>query len=234
MAQALHALLRTAILDGRLAPGAALPATRRLALELGVARNTVTTAYDLLVAEGYVLPHRGAKAVVARLAMRRAARPASSRALEDTRLNPIWRTPHLRQEPARDLPERCFRLGVPEHRQFPHAIWRRLSARTLRAWSKQRFAYPPSEGIPELREAIAQHVAFTRAVACTADDVLVTSGAQQAFDLLARLLVTRGRTCVAVEDPGYPPARATFIAAGARLAAVPVDAEGLCVEALPK
>lgn len=234
MARALHGSLRAAILDGRLAPGTPMPATRRLALELGVARNTVTTAYDLLVAEGYVLPHRGAKAVVAGLAPRRAARPASSRALEDTRLNPIWRTPHMRQEPARDLPERCFRLGVPEHRQFPHAIWRRLSARALRAWSKQRFAYPPSEGMPELRKAIAQHVAFTRAVACTADDVLVTSGAQQAFDLLARLLVTRARTRVAVEDPGYPPLRAAFIAAGARLAAIPVDAEGLCVEALPK
>jgi len=84
-----------------------------------------------------------------------------------------------------------------------------------------------------LREAIAKHVAFARAVACTAEDIVVTSGAQQAFDLSARLLVTPGKTTVAVEDPGYPPLRAAFAAAGATLLPVPIDDEGLCVDALP-
>ncbi|MGO4778870.1 aminotransferase class I/II-fold pyridoxal phosphate-dependent enzyme, partial [Lysobacter sp. 2RAB21] len=126
------------------------------------------------------------------------------------------------------------RLGIPDHRHFPHDIWRRLSAQTLRTWSKTRFSYSPSEGIAELRDAIAQHVAFARAVACVADDVIVTSGAQQAFDLLARLLVTPGQTRVAVEEPGYPPVRAAFAAAGARLVPMPVDEEGLCVEQLPE
>ena len=84
-----------------------------------------------------------------------------------------------------------------------------------------------------LREAIAKHVAFARAVACTAEDIVVTSGAQQAFDLLARLLVTPGQTTAAVEEPGYPPVRAAFAAAGAKLLSVPVDDEGLCVERLP-
>src|SRR4029077_14501083 len=80
--------------------------------------------------------------------------------------------------------------------------------------------------------AITRYVALTRAVACDSDDVLVTSGAQQAFDLLARVLVTPGRTVVAVEDPGYPPLRVPFAAAGARIVPVPVDAEGLVVERL--
>jgi GntR family transcriptional regulator/MocR family aminotransferase len=123
---------------------------------------------------------------------------------------------------------------MPEHRFFPHAIWRRLSAHCLRSWSKAAFSYPPSEGIPALREAIAQHVAFARAVACIADDVIVTSSAQQAFDLLARALVTPGRTRVAVEEPGYPPLRAAFIAAGAQLVPIAVDDEGLCVDQLPR
>jgi GntR family transcriptional regulator/MocR family aminotransferase len=139
----------------------------------------------------------------------------------------------MRFEPPREVPERSFRLGMPEHRHFPHEAWRRLTARSQRIWSRNGFSYPPSQGLPELRQAIAQHVAFTRAVACTADDVLVTSGAQQAFDLIARALVTPGRTRVAVEEPGYPPLRAAFAAAGAKLVPIPVDDEGLCVERLP-
>jgi GntR family transcriptional regulator/MocR family aminotransferase len=108
-----------------------------------------------------------------------------------------------------------------------------LTTASLRRWSHTRFGYAPPEGLPELREAIAQHVVFTRAVACGADDVLVTSGAQQAFDLIARALVTPGKTKVAVEEPGYPPLRAAFMAAGAKLVPVPVDDEGLCVDRLP-
>lgn len=235
LTQELHHRLRSAILDGRLVAGAALPATRQAAAALGIARNTVVAAYDLLIAEGYVLPRPGAKAVVAEVAARRERRvsPAWGAGPEDPRVNPLWRTPFLRPGPPRPLPERSFRLGVPDHRYFPHDVWRRLSAQSLRAWSKTRFGYPPSEGIAELRDAIARHVAFARAVACTADDVIVTSGAQQAFDLLARLLVTPGATRVAVEEPGYPPIRAAFAAAGAHLAPVPVDAEGLCVDRLP-
>lgn len=239
-ARALHQQLRGAILDGRLAAGAALPATRRVAEALGLGRNTVVAAYDLLIAEGYVQPRPGARAVVAELSAQRARpqRPAPGRVGAAVRIdpgivNPMWRLPVLQPEPPRNLPECNFRLGVPEHRHFPHEAWRRLTAQSLRAWARAPFGYPPTAGIPALREAIAQHVAFARAVACGADDVLVTSGAQQAFDLLARLLVKPGVTRVAVEEPGYPPLRAAFSAAGARLVPVPVDDEGLCVDRLP-
>ena len=230
----LHRQLRSAILDGRLPAEAPLPATRQVAAALGIARNTVATAYDLLIAEGYALPRKGAKAVVADIASRRPAKPQPlATDFADPRLNRAWRAPFFGPTAPPDLPASSFRVGVPEHRHFPHATWRRLYAQSLRAWSKSNFGYPPSEGIPELREAIAQHVAFARAVACTRDDVIVTSGAQQAFDLLARLLVTPGQTRVAVEEPGYPPLRAAFIAAGAQLLPMPVDDEGLCVDALP-
>jgi GntR family transcriptional regulator/MocR family aminotransferase len=94
-------------------------------------------------------------------------------------------------------------------------------------------AYGPAQGRPALREAIARHVSFARAVACIAEDVIVTTGAQQAFDLLARVLVIPGRTTVAVENPGYPPVRAVFAAAGAKVIGVPVDEEGLMVDRLP-
>ena len=131
------------------------------------------------------------------------------------------------------IPLRCFRTGVPEDSQFDHDVWRRLTARALRDSARLPFNYGPSEGLPALREAIAGHVAFVRAVVSGPDDLIVTSGAQQAFDLLARLLVTPGRTRVAVEDPGYPPTRAAFKAAGALLVPVPVDDQGLCVDRVP-
>lgn len=235
LAQQLHQQLRSAILDGRLAAGAHLPATRRVSTALGVARNTVIAAYDLLIAEGYAIPRKGATARVADIARRRPRpSPAWTRPIEDPRLDAPWRAPFLRSPQADDLPERSFRLGMPEYRGFPREAWRRLSARSLRAWSRQPFDYPPSEGLPVLRGAIAQHVAFARAVACTADDVVVTSGAQQAFDLLARLLVTAGRTRIAVEEPGYPPVRAAFAAAGAELVPVPVDDDGMCIDQVPQ
>lgn len=232
--QTLHGRLRTAILDGRLAAGARLPATRRAAAALGIARNTMVAVYDLLIAEGYLLPRSGAVPVVADVVgrqrlnrVRAVTKPASFPR------NPLWQTIELPSPEARELPPRCFRLGIPEHRFFPHEVWRRLTARAQRRWSRHGFFYSPSQGLPGLREAIAHHVAFARAVSCRADDVVVTSGAQQAFDLLARLLVEPGRTRVAIEDPGYPPIRAAFAAAGAILAPVAVDHEGLCVERIP-
>ncbi|MGO4552064.1 PLP-dependent aminotransferase family protein [Lysobacter sp. 2RAF19] len=232
LAGSLHQQLRAAILDGRLAAGAALPSTRTLATELGIARNTVVGAYDLLVAEGYVLPRPGAKAIVADVRGRAMRKPDAPLPVEDARLAPFWRTPFMPSLPVRELPECSFRLGVGDHRYFPHALWRRLTAQALQVFSKQPFRYAPSEGLLPLRSAIAQHVAFARAVACTADDVIVTSGAQQAFDLLARLLVTPGKTRVAVENPGYPSLRAAFAAVGAELVPMRVDDEGLCVECL--
>jgi GntR family transcriptional regulator/MocR family aminotransferase len=233
LARALHRQLREAILDGRLAAGAALPSTRELAAAQGVARNTVVAAYDLLVAEGYLAPRANARPRVAEAAARRPAAHADAPLLGRGRLHPRWRDPAFARELPPSLPPRSFRLGMPEHHGFPHAQWRRLAMRALRGFAREPFRYPPAQGLPELREAIAAHVAFARAVACAAGDVVVTSGTQQALDLLARLLVAPGRTRVAVEDPGYPPARLPFMAAGAELVPVPVDDEGLCVDALP-
>ena len=239
LTKALHRQLRAAILEGRLPGGFALPSTRRLADELGIGRNTVVAAYDLLVAEGQAHPRAGARLRVAAApeTPRRStpSRPAAAPAqrAHDPRIAPAWRLPAPRIVHAQPLPARSFRTGVPEDRGFEHDTWRRLTARALRTLSRAPFHYGPPAGLPELREAIAGHVAFVRAVVCEADDLVITSGAQQAFDLLARLLVTPGRTMVAVENPGYMATRAAFAAAGARLVPVPVDGEGLRVDRLP-
>jgi len=230
---ALHRQMRGAILDGRLKPGLRLPATRALAESLGVSRNTALAAYDLLLSEGYLVARRGAGTYVAEGLPQPKPVAARAAAGADRRLAAYWREAATAPREAK-MPHRFdFRIGLPDKGPFPFHVWRRLSARALRALSKTPAAYAEPEGRPLLREAIARHVSFARAVACRAEDVIVTAGAQQAFDLIARVLVTPGRTVAAVEEPGYPHLRSAFAAAGAVLRPVPVDGEGLIVERLP-
>jgi GntR family transcriptional regulator / MocR family aminotransferase len=233
--RALHGQLRSAILDGRLKPDLRLPATRALADALRVSRNTVVAAYDLLLSEGYLVARPGSGTYVADV-LPQAAPPKEPRsdAQPDTRLSQLARTfraPFRFNPPADGGFD--FRTGYPDATLIPFDIWMRLSARALRASSRRAAAYAPPEGQPELRDAIAKHVSFTRAVACGADDVVVTAGAQQAFELLARILVTPGKTVVAMEEPNYVPMRIAYENAGAIIKTVAVDEEGMVVEKLP-
>jgi GntR family transcriptional regulator/MocR family aminotransferase len=230
--RSVYCQLREAILDGRLQSGTRLPSTRAFAAAIGVSRNTAVAAYELLLSEGYLTVRSGSGTYVADISPR-PAHHLSSEPGADGRLNEAWR----RAQPV--LPagvESChfdFRLGLPDKSAFSFPVWRRLSARALRAWSKTPAVYDHPQGWPALRAAIAKHVSFARAVSCSPEQIVVTAGAQQAFDLLARILVTPGRTVVAVEEPGYPPLRDAFTAAGARIAAIPVDEEGLRIDCLP-
>lgn len=231
--RALHTQLRAAMQDGRLRAGQALPSTRALAAALGVSRNTVVGAYERLLSEGYLSARQGAGYLVADLLPARRAAAMSSAAVGDRRLQPRWREAILPVSSPLPPVRLDLRVGVPDLGCFPFEVWRRLSAQALRALSRAPAEYDAAEGRPALRDAIAGHVSYARAVSCRADDLVVTNGAQQAFDLLARILVTPGRTVLAVEDPGYPPLRAAFEAAGAVVVPVPVDAEGLVVDRLP-
>jgi GntR family transcriptional regulator/MocR family aminotransferase len=232
----LHRQLRSAIVGGRLQPGVRLPATRELAAALDVSRNTVVTAYDLLLSEGYVRARGRAGTLVADfLSPPLRGERAKVEPVRDARLSPPWRAPSSLIAIGR--PEGCrfdFSVGIPDWESFPFAIWRRLSARALRAASRAPAGYGEPEGRPALREAIARHISFARAIACSAEEIVVTAGAQQAFDLIARILVTPGKTTVTVEEPGYAPLRNVLTAAGAKLVPVPVDSEGLRVDRLPR
>ncbi|WP_395702374.1 PLP-dependent aminotransferase family protein [Aquabacterium sp.] len=236
----LHGALHEAIVNGRLAPGQRLPSTRDLARLAGVSRNTAIAAYERLASEGYVEAAGSAGTRVAPHAGR--AAPAAARTASAVqapwRANPwfaagaeVWPAQAARRAAPALL---ALRTGVPSVQQFPFAVYRRLVARVLRQQAREPAAYADAQGQPALRHAIAAHVSAARAVACGADDVIVTAGAQQAFDLLARVLVTPRQTPVAMEDPGYPPLRAALAAAGARLVPVPVDDEGLRVDRLPR
>ncbi|MBI3370072.1 MAG: PLP-dependent aminotransferase family protein [Burkholderiales bacterium] len=229
--RALCEQLRSAIVDGRLRPGLRLPATRALAAQCGVARNTVVAAYDLLQAEGYLQARHGAGTFVA---PGRAGPPLRPPSAASRRMAPLAVAPPPPPSPWDAAPPRWdFRLGTPAVDAFPYALWQRIAARTLRRFAYAPLGYGDPQGDPALRAAIAGHVSFTRAVAATPAHIVVTAGAQQAFDLIGRVLVRAGVQDFAVENPGYPPAHQAFAAAGARLWPVPVDLQGLVVEQLP-
>ena len=247
--RSLYRQLKAAILDGRLTAGARLPPTRKSEAYFRVSRNTAAEVYEKLLSEGHVVIRRGSGTYVADRAS--AARPPAApngASPPDPRLNPFWLRPDVTAAMNfwRDGTERPsapatgapidFRPALVDSRLFPFDVFRRVSAKQLRGLERKPASYKSPQGNQgnyRLREAITRHIALTRAVVCQPEGILVTSGAQQAFDLLARALVTPGKTVVAIEDPGYPPMRAAFAAAGARLVPVGVDEEGLMVERLP-
>lgn len=231
LAGQIYQQIRSAILAGQLRPGEALPSTRELSARLEVARNTVTAAYDRLVAEGFLAGRTGAGTYVSRQlpSRQRPAGPARTATPQPRRL---WQErPDPPAVPDQEFPY-DFRPGLPDARRFPFGTWRALLAGAVRETEVGPGGYADPAGHPRLREAVARHVAVSRGVAVTPDDVLITSGIQQAVDLVGRVLLEPGDT-VAVEDPGWWTPRELFRALGARVVPVPVDAEGLVVSALP-
>ncbi|GAA2342606.1 PLP-dependent aminotransferase family protein [Dactylosporangium salmoneum] len=216
--------LRDAILDGRLRHGERVPPSRALARDLAVARNTVAAAYDRLVGDGFLAGRAGAGTFVAYRGSATVARRAPVGPLRPSRrfaaLGP--------EDPATPPARYDLRIGHPDASLFPLAAWRRLLGRSLHASAD----YHDPSGLPPLRSAIARHIGLSRSVRASGEDVLVTSGAQQAIDLVARVLIEPGAT-VAVEEPGYRPVRRLFASLGARVAGVPVDADGIVVDLIP-
>ena len=235
LVRSLHRQLRAAISDGRLRPGLRLPASRAFAEHLGISRNTIIAVYDLLLSEGYIEGRGGSGTYIADLPQAVGRSACLTQDPEaDLRLAPLWRNHDQLSLPRYNASYQYdFRPGFPELKYFPFDIWRRLSARALRALADERAIDEAPEGQEALREAIANYVSFARAVACRGEDVVVTSGTREAFNLLARILVTPGETLVATEAPVFKPILAAFEASGAQLTRIPVDGEGLVVQRLP-
>jgi GntR family transcriptional regulator/MocR family aminotransferase len=229
LAGEIYRQLRAAILDGRLQGGEALPPTRELAGRLSVSRTTVLSAYDRLIGEGFATAKVGAGTFVgdSLAPAQRRGRPRTT-ALQPTRGWDRVRLPTEMWHPA----EFDFRAGIPDARLFPYRTWRRLLGREFRPTSDGRGRHCHPAGDPGLRDAIVHQIGSSRGVRADADDVVVTNGTQQAVDLIARVLLKPGDR-VAVEDPGYGPPRHLLASLGLRVAGVPVDGEGLTVDAIP-
>lgn len=221
--------LRAAILSSRLKPGEVLPPTRELASRLSVARTTVSVAYERLIAEGLAVSKVGSGTYVANAASTEPVVPQRGRAVLRARVP--WDSVRVPTELWREA-KYDFRAGVPETRLFPFKTWRRLLAREMRA-DPATTLYGNPIGHRSLREAIVRHVAISRGIRASADDLVITNGTQQAIDLIARVLLGPGE-CVCVEDPSYATPRRLLAALGLNVRGVPVDSEGLIVDAIPR
>jgi GntR family transcriptional regulator/MocR family aminotransferase len=203
--------LREGIQAGRIPAGAALPSTRALAAALGVSRGVITEAYGQLASEGYLAMRQGAPVRVAEAVQQRAREGARS-------LHPTF---------AYDL-----RPGVPDLAGFPADAWLRSLRAAWRAAPFSALGEPDPRGLPPLREALADHLARSRGAAADPEHLIVCGGFRAGFVELCRFLARTGTEAVAVEDPGWHPARLAIEQAGLRVVPVPVDREGLRVDRL--
>lgn len=233
--------LRGAILAGRLRSGERLPPTRALAGELSVSRSTVAEAYDQLQSEGYIQGRQGSGTYVAP-DLPDDALPVASRERRESRHEarlPLSGLARKLAEPEHAAhpvaPGETFRYDFRPHRiahdLFPWNDWQASVDRALAADRHHLLDYPPTAGHPDLREAIAAHVRRYRAVDCTPEQVVVVNGTLQGLNLLAQVLLDAGDR-VAVEDPGYPAARLALASRGMAVSHLPVDSDGVIVDAL--
>ena len=227
----LYGQLRQAILRGAFKPGTRLQSTRQLASELKVSRNTVASAYEQLLAEGYIAGRIGSGTYVSSaipdellfthtkdLPERGRDLSLRGKLLVDTILN-------ISLRPAAFRP---FSHGVPALAEFPFEEWQQLALRRWHDPTHDVLDYGSPAGHRGLRESIAEYLISARAVKCEPDQIIIVSGAQQGIDVVCRLLIDTGDP-VWMEDPGYLAARAAFASAGAQVIPVPVDEEGIDV-----
>src|SRR3984957_14000162 len=226
--------IRAAIASGALAPKARLPSSRTLARDLGVARNTVDEALAQLAAEGLIVRRRGAGSFVSHCLPKPprsppAVRRVSKRGGFGPRISK--RATALQGYPGhyKPIPGIAFTPSLPPSDFFPRKIWRRLLSREAARSGTAYWEYGASNGLPELREAIAAHATAMRSTRASADQVIVTTSTQQAVELAAKVLADPGDCCW-VETPGYQPVQHVLRAAGLEVVQVPVDAQGLIVE----
>ena len=232
--------LREMILDGRLPSGSRLPANRILAQDLALSRNTVATALQQLLAEGYVATRQGDGTYVAsELPDAGPERP---------------RPEHFSPDGAQPLSDVARHYGLshrgralaaisrvnfastaafapgPDLAAFPFDIWARLLTRFWRRPGPGLTVSSDAGGYPPLKAAIAAYLGAMRGVRCDPGQIIVVSGAQQAINLAAQVLLDHGDQAL-VEEPGYGGIRGALTAAGIRMAVVPVDAEGMDIAA---
>ena len=233
--QQIYSELRRAILDGVLRPGGRVPSSRALASDLGVSRTTSLLATEQLVAEGYLTAQRGSGTFVAHQLPDDLLRTDAVPRPRALRHPPLSRRGGALAEARMAAhrvggPPRPFRLGIPALDLFPVRIWSQLAGRRLGAVSPSQLDYGEPAGLAALREAIADHVRAARGTRCTADQVLVMAGAQRGMHLVCQALLDPGDEAW-MEEPGYTGAHNALVAAGARIRPVPVDADGLDIEA---
>lgn len=230
--------IRRLILDRRLQPSVRIPASRTLAVDLGVSRNTVVLAYDRLAAEGYIEMRQPIGVFVSHDVifdgpLLPTNEPAEGQAGETCRgARVIFRgEAHRIARPRDESIISDFWVGRPDARLFPKRLWEQLLHSQLDQNGFGINGYCDPAGLWKLRESLAEHAGVARGIKATAEQVLITNGIQQGLNILARLFIQYG-TPIAVENPCYSGAANTFLSYGAKLIAVEMDASGANVDSL--
>lgn len=203
--------IRQRVTRGDLTHGTRLPATRALATELGVSRSTVVTAYEQLVAEGYLSSLQGSGYTI--------------RAMEGVEFTAPKPTLPRRAEPEVTATRLPFAPGYPDMRLFPYRQWAKSVARVCRTNPQAMLLGGAAFGNFELRRAIAGHVAEWRGITADPAQIIVTAGSADALEICTRTLARQGDG-IGLENPGYPPLRRFADARGLLTHFLPVDDHG--------
>ena len=233
--------LRQLILEGLLAPGSRLPATRTLAQSLGLSRDTVETAYAQLQWDGYISRRGGSGSFVSdkigpdllgtRKKGERASAPLRPQASPSVALSTRGADILARGGVADQQAVKAFATGLPETRSFPVDLWERLQRQALKDYRPSVLLHGNPQGAEPLRQAIADYLNLERGARVSADQVLVLSSTRQALYLCAQVLVDAHQP-ILMEDPGYFGARKAFEMAQLQIVPIPVDEKGLRTDSL--
>ena len=229
----LEASLRRSILNGLLAPGQKLPSTRELAEEMEVSRITVKSVFEQLIAEGYATAKTGAGTFVAEgLDLDRQPSPKPVR--RKSKPPPIDISDRARsimasKASARHGETAPFRPGIPALDKFPVKIWNKYLTDAMELEQRHHLSYGQLNGSSNLRQSLARHLNDARGMQVDPDQIIITSGAQQAFVMIAFVLLNKGDV-VWYENPGHIAGRDVMQIMGAKIAPIPIDNEGLDIE----
>lgn len=223
----LYSYIKLEIEGGAIAEGSRLPSIRQLSAHLKLSKNTIETAYQQLVAEGYAESklRSGLRVLPLEQPLPAAASAQSSPVERPSRKE--WKTA------AKPFPLFDFRYGHIEQEKFPHALWRKSMMEAIQADAKEVFGYGHPQGAPDLRAEIANYLYESRGVNCSPNQIFLSSGTQQAVSLLCQLLPLTGKT-IAMENPGYDGVRTIFNNHGCTVLPVSLEHDGLSVKELSR
>ncbi len=229
----LDASLRRLILSGTLSPGQKLPSTRELSEDLGISRITGKSVYEQLVAEGYAEAKTGAGTFVAQgleiETTRKVSRSPRKSRYPEVKITERARTIMTSKASARHGETEPFRPGVPALDLFPVKLWNKYLQAAMHSDQRHHLSYGDLSGSADLRTSISHHLADARSIQVDPEQIIITSGAQQAFVLIAFVLLNQGDT-VWYENPGHIAGHDVLKIMGADIAPIPIDSEGLDVQ----
>lgn len=213
----IYLAIKEQIVAGKLRAGEALPSTRQLAEELKISRNTVNEAFDMLLAEGFVVSRQGAPTRIAEGVAVHTEKKEVARQREEQPL------PLLAD----------FRTGQPELRRFPNYLWQQISIKAFREMSNDMLGYTGPQGLPSLRFEISSWLYRSKGLVVDPLDIFITAGATHALSVIAHLLYRQDQAII-VEDPTNIEMLQSFINKGYQVKRVPVDEFGLLTDKLPR